>query len=503
MYLYNLAEDSLTQLTDDIYWDSDAKFAPDGRSVVFASDRTTGGREGCRNLFSLDLESGIIEQLTWGAYNDGTPSYSSDGNWILFRSTRHGIPNMYALDSLGNLYRVGSFTAGIFDPSFGPDDDRLIFSAYERGGIRAYSINFSDTLLVPLDNTPLEHIAWAPQMISGSKTQANYAYNNEFSFDVAQSAVAYDAFYGALGGFQMAYSDILGNHQYYFLLYNNSTVRSDFLSSFNVGLTYINREGRVNIGGGIFHLFDEYYNRRDGDYDERQFGGLFLVSYPFSRFRRVEFTSVLRKSERSFFPLDSTRHAILSTNFVSYVKDNSLWDISGPIDGTRYNVTLGLTYDLRSGRSFAKIASVDFRKYIRLGRSSAFATRIFGFMSSGVEPQRLYLGGSWSLRGYDRREFYGRKVALWSNELRFPLIDNLFIGFPLAKIGFSGIRGAIFWDTGSAWDDKFEQFYGSIGFGARVALGYMAVLRFDLSRPTDYRKISDKWDFDFFFGWNF
>ncbi len=503
LYVFNLAEDSLTQLTDDIYWDSDAEFAPDGRSLVFASDRTTDGDEGPHNLFTLDLNSGELNQLTWGPHRDGTPSYSSDGRWILFRSTRHGVPNMYVLDSLGNLYRVGSFSAGILDPSFGPDDDRLIFSAYEKGGIRAYSIAFDDSLLVPMENEPTEHVAWVPRMISGRKTEANYSYSNEFSFDVAQSAVAYDAFYGSVGGFQVAYSDILGNHQYYFLLYNNSTVRSDFLSSFNVGLTYINREGRINVGGGVFHLFDEYYNRQDGYFDERQFGGLFLVSYPFSRFRRVELTSVFRKSERNFFLFDSTRHAILSTNFISYVKDNSLWDITGPLDGTRYNVTLGLTYDIRTGRSFAQIASVDFRKYIRLGRSSAFASRIFGFASTGEEPQRLYLGGSWSMRGYDRREFYGRKVALWSNELRFPLIDNLYIGFPLAKIGFSGIRGAIFWDTGNAWDDEFDRFFGSVGFGARVALGYMAVLRFDLARPTDYRKFAENWDFDFFFGWNF
>jgi hypothetical protein len=70
-------------------------------------------------------------------------------------------------------------------------------------------------------------------------------------------------------------------------------------------------------------------------------------------------------------------------------------------------------------------------------------------------------------------------------------------------MGFRGIRGALFFDVGSAWDNDFDQFYGSFGSGVRVALGYVVVLRFDFSRRTDFVKISPTTDFDFFFGWNF
>ena len=115
----------------------------------------------------------------------------------------------------------------------------------------------------------------------------------------------------------------------------------------------------------------------------------------------------------------------------------------------------------------------------------------------------LYLGGSWSLRGYDRRAFYGRHVVLASNELRYPLINNLSIGFPFGKISFHAIRGALFFDAGNAWEDEFDQLYGSFGIGARISLGYVMVLRFDISRTTDFETISRKTDFDFFFGWSF
>ena len=66
---------------------------------------------------------------------------------------------------------------------------------------------------------------------------------------------------------------------------------------------------------------------------------------------------------------------------------------------------------------------------------------------------------------------YNRNVLFASNELRFPLIDNLLIGFPFGGLGFRGIRGALFFDVGSAWDDEFDQFLGSFGTGFRVSLG--------------------------------
>jgi outer membrane protein assembly factor BamA len=138
-----------------------------------------------------------------------------------------------------------------------------------------------------------------------------------------------------------------------------------------------------------------------------------------------------------------------------------------------------------------------------LGRHSALALRLFGFSSTGLEPQRLYLGGSWSLRGFSRRAFYGRHLILSSTELRFPLIDNLSIRFPMATLGFQAIRGAFFFDVGNAWNDQFGRLRGSFGIGARVGLGYLAVLRFDLARTTDFRTLAPSNKFDFFFGWNF
>ena len=115
------------------------------------------------------------------------------------------------------------------------------------------------------------------------------------------------------------------------------------------------------------------------------------------------------------------------------------------------------------------------------------------------------------MRGYDRRRFYNRNIVFSSNELRYPLIDNLHIGFPIGGIGFQAIRGAIFFDAGYITDDKFHFFddvffdklLGSFGTGFRVSLGRFIVLRFDFARTTNFKTVDPHTDFDFFFGWNF
>jgi Tol biopolymer transport system component len=515
LYLYDLEGDTLTRLTDDVYEEKDPSWSPDGKQIAFVSDRGPGGEEGYLNLFLLTLPENEIIPLTSGAQQDLAPDWSSDGKRLVFSSDRNGSYDLYLLslhpekDSSG-VSRLTSFLTGAFDPSFSPDDRTLFFTAYEKYSFQIHKMSLdsqtvtyaelSDPLSLPL---PASQPAWRPKKLQGDQESSSAKYKNRFSFDIAQSVISYDAVYGTVGGFQGAFTDMLGNHQYFFLVGNNARTTDDFLSSFNFGLTYINRTHRLNYGFGLFHLKDEYYDEFQGFYTERQYGGLALASYPLSKFNRVDASFFLRQSDRDVHIQDRERKALLSTNYISWIWDTSLWDYVGPIDGTRINLTLGLTLNLNDREAYNRLVLGDLRKYIRIRKNSCFAVRLMGFSSSGDEPQRLYLGGSWSLRGYDRRAFYGRHVVLASNELRYPLIDNLSIGFPFGKISFHAIRGALFFDAGNAWEDEFDQLFGSFGIGARISLGYVMVLRFDISRTTDFETISRKTDFDFFFGWNF
>lgn len=498
LYHLSLKDSTLYRLTDDIYFETDPTVMPNG-DVVFASDRSGPGQKGFTNLFRWQKSDREIIPLTYGSYHDQAPLATKYG--IMFASDRHETSNIYLLRDNGQLARVTDFVTGAFDPVV--RDDKLYFTAFQDFGFSIFAQDIDTSTFVPVESEPVAYTAWSPETLPGEYEEGVLDYSTDFSLDIAQSAIAYDALVGTIGGFQTVVSDVLGNELYYVLISNTASTKDDFVEAFNVGITYVNKTRRLNYGYGIYHLYDEYYDDYDGLFSERQTGVIGLLSYPISKFTRIETSMFARHSYKQLYLFEKDRHAILSTNYISYVHDNSLWDVSGPIDGQRYNFTVGLTTDFYSGRIFNRLAYVDFRNYLRLGKYSAFATRLFGFTSSGVEPQRIYLGGSWSLRGYDRREFYSRNVILISNELRFPLIDALYIGFPFGRIGFRAIRGALFVDAGSGWNDKFERMYGSVGVGARVSLGYLMVLRFDLAKRTDFTSFENGAHFDFFFGWNF
>ena len=501
IYLLSLHDGKLDTVTSDLYYDIDPTFTADGNGVVFVSDRGAQGAEGALNLYRIDLDSKVVTQLTFGKYRDESPDATELG--IYFSSDREGTFNLYRLGSDGYLTRQSTYVTAALSPRLSSDGTRLVYTGYQDQSYQIYEMKLPKDPVLVEQPVAMGNGGWQPPLISSKYSQATVKYESDFSLDVAQSSIAYDPVYGSIGGLQVASSDILGNKAWYFLLTNTAETNDDILSSFNVGVTYINKEKQLNWGVGAYHLYDEYYNDHDQYYFERQAGGVSLFSYPLSKFHRLEFITYARYSKRDRRYGLSDREAFLMTNYLRWVYDNALWDISGPIEGRRYAVSVGITESINSPRVYNRQLSADFRHYFRLGKYSAFANRLFAYSSSGLEPQRIYFGGSWSFRGYDRRQWYTRHVLFASNELRFPLIDDLLIGFPFGGLGFQGIRGALFFDVGSAWDDHFDQFYGSFGTGFRVNLGYVVVLRFDFTRTTDFKEISNKTDFDFFFGWNF
>nr|MBN2276296.1 PD40 domain-containing protein [candidate division Zixibacteria bacterium] len=510
IYTLNLLTGDLQSVTNDLYYDTDPAFNQSGDSIIFASDRCLYGDKGAVNLYKVPFDGGTPIQITSGNWRDASPDVSENG--IYFSSDRDGAYNIYRLNEDGSINKITSLLTGAYDPRLTPDRKNIIFSGYQDFSFHIYRQSVQDSILLAADTPPAGKVFWKPGMLNNDYLRSSVKYHTEYSFDIAQSALSFDPVYGALGGLQVALSDMLGDYTIYFLLTNTAETKDDILSSFNAAVTYINKKNRLNWGLGAFHFYDDnYYNDYEGYYSERQVGGLVYVNYPISRFNRIETSTYLRYSRKDMWMFQYLRRAALMTNYVSFVSDNSLWDISGPIEGHRYNLTFGLTTRLDEGRQYNRIGLVDLRHYFRLGKYSAFATRMFGYSSSGVEPQRLYFGGSWSFRGYERREFYVRNIVFNSNELRFPLIDNLMIGFPFGGIGFQAIRGAIFFDAGYLSDREFhfldDEFFdrliGSYGAGFRIALGRMVVLRFDFAKTTNFAKTAPGTNFEFFFGWNF
>jgi len=65
--------------------DRQPAFSPDGRRIVFSSDRS-----GSLDLWSLDVATGAVRRLTFDAADDWDPHWSPDGKHLLWSSNRGG-----------------------------------------------------------------------------------------------------------------------------------------------------------------------------------------------------------------------------------------------------------------------------------------------------------------------------------------------------------------------------------------------------------------------------
>jgi len=518
LYIFEPETNNLRRLTNDYYDDADPCFSPDGRYIVFSSDRTSFGDKNIHNLFIYDLETNKINYLTHGEHNDVSPNFSEDGKRIVYASESNNTSNIWVMEFDTILIkcrtkRITNFTTAGFDPKW-CGNDRIVFSNYEKGMM---TIRMIDKIFPEKDSVinRIDIVAnytenqWSQGKISGDNKQQKIKYNKRFSFDVATTDIVADPVFGTFAGGALSLSDILGNEKYYFLIYNNASYDVDFWKSFNIAISKISLEKRLNYAYGVFHLSGRRYDLRESDYSyfERIYGGYASFSYPLSTFKRIEITTNLSESEKDVDFLDNRRSLLLS-NSISFVRDNSLWWYTGPIDGERFNLTLGYTTDLENSNENFYSVLLDYRKYFRISKFVSLAARGQFFMNDGKYARRYFMGGSWSLRGWSWLSMRGTKLWQTNAELRFPLLDLLALRFPLGiNLEFPAIRGAIFFDAGNTWDnsDNYYETKGSIGAGLRINILRFLVLRYDIGKriENNFTKLQGSLFQQFFFGWDF
>jgi outer membrane protein assembly factor BamA len=299
----------------------------------------------------------------------------------------------------------------------------------------------------------------------------------------------------------------MSDDRYLFAIYNTAQFQSEFLKNINVARSRINMKSRTNYAYGIFHYSGRRYDIRESDdfFYERSFGGFFTLIYPLSTFKRLEANITIANSDKEFDFSFSPRKSLLLSNTFSFVHDNTLWGPTGPLDGSRFRLLLGYTSDIKYSNENYYSLITDYRHYFRLSYRTALAARGAIFINEGKNSRRYFGGGSWDLRGWPRWSVRGEKMWLSSVELRFPLLDNIGFNFPFFGLNFTNVRGAIFFDAGSAWDDRYIETLGSLGCGIRVNFFNAIVFRYDFGKKIedDFKRFQPRWFWQFFFGWDF
>lgn len=522
LYRMSLPDGSLERLTEDRYQDLDPSVSPDGRRIVFASDRTAGGLDDAVNLFVMDLETRAIQQITYGAWVDETPRWIEE-NKILFTSGRDGVLNAFSVDTLGNGRRETSAWTGAFDAAPVPGRDAYLVGGFQNLYLSVYlypadTLGRSETFAL---TTPPAHSEWSwPLGEGGAITAAkSQPYARKYNLDFAAGEFAYAPRIGTAQGATFLVSDMLSDNLFFFNLstYQGRQFRSLWENISILGL-YMNQSSRINWGVGAYRFKgNQYAGDFEVAYTENVVGAFGMARYPLSRFARVEATLQVQHSDRFDFTLpveNPQRKGWIASQYVSFVHDNTLWTTTGPIDGHRYAFTQGIASDFTNARFDSHTSIADLRQYVRLSRRSALAFRAVGFYSGGDRPERINLGGTLALRGYPLFGYIlGSEAWMLNNELRFPLLDYLTLGTPVGAARFPDFQGAFFFDMGRAgYHAENRALLGSYGVSFRWPVFQGLVLRLDWGRrftDNNYRGYGLREDqtgrsfVQFFFGYNY
>ncbi|MGB8658747.1 MAG: BamA/TamA family outer membrane protein [Candidatus Zixiibacteriota bacterium] len=592
LYTCEIGTRKLTRLTDDDYDDEDPSFSPDGRSIAFSSDRpqkasddSSGYKYGHFGLYLLELGSWKITPVTSDEGNSISPSWSPDGKKICFVSNRNGINNLYVLDlDSTTIEPITNVLAGCFYPSWSTEGDKIAFSGFQKGGWDVFLIKDikpavakgdslsktlylltlgKDTTSTRIDTTKKEptpeKVDFSSYVFKAGKSEldsltevmerkktppekkdtmvyklpngeyAEHKYKLKFSPDLVSGGLTYDTFFGFQGQSSIVISDMLGDHSFGLATDIVNTIDQ---SNFQLSYQYSGR--RPNVGVAILHTKYYYVDNLNRLFSDRVYGALGYLSYPFSKFTRVELDATQISVDRKYYdpnPItsaydDRSVKALIAT--LSWINDTVIWGFTGPINGSRsllsyeyapYVTPRSLTYGA---------ALMDYRRYFHFLKSYDFVFRLTSGFSHGRDQKTFFLGGvsNWigpslgsgdiyglnslyfgnivtPLRGYRYFDVSGSKFFLSNFELRYPFIEHLIMKFPL-PLTLHYISGAMFYDMGAAWDEtkkfkggtsvdhtRLKDIKAGFGFGARANLG-LFVLRYDAGWATDFDRVSAK-----------
>jgi hypothetical protein len=536
LYMFNVSGHSVTQLTDDWHSDVQPKWSGDGTHIVFVSDRPAHGRQYDQKSLQicfLNARNNDIQVLDifHGAENFN-PVFAPDDQSVYFLSNRDGFRNLYSIELYsGDIYQLTDYFTGIsgitaYSPAFSVSRESgdvcytyyaksrySIYlspsTAFERRRVMTQEVNFAagtlppDQRLFDIVNRSVPTIAFHPRNELDAPSQP---YRPRLSLEyignevgVGVSTGGFGTRTGMAGAVNMLFGDMLGYHRMFAGVSLNGQIYD-----FGGQVAYLNQRRRVNWGASVSHI--PYRSAfmgvrpdsvitggdtlltdnvtltvvRTFESNASLFSYLILntrqrleagigysaYSMRIDRYQTQYYFGVPIEEEHD--KLDAPEGYNLGNGYAAYVFDNSYFGLTSPLRGKRYRMEVEKTYDKLDYHSYL----LDYRQYLFMNPTSlAFRFMHAGRYGSDAENSLLYplsfayptltRGNSLdNIRGYANTEtgefsinqIYGSRILVGNVEWRIPLTGPERLA--LFKSGIFFTELSLFADAGVAWDSS-------------------------------------------------
>ena len=458
------------------------RFSPDGRSI--AASRLVPG--GWLDVVLVDPLTGAVEHLTHDRAKDVEPTWTPDGRAVVFRSDRDGVSNLHAVRLADRaLLRVTNVLGGAFHPSISPDGRFVAFARYSSPGydvaVAPFDLEaavvadaFTDLHPAPRADPPPAEAPTEPYRPWSTLWPRYWSPWIESSDDETRIGVV-------TGG-----SDALSRHVW--LLRSTYGVESERVNA--SGYYFYNRFRPTLLVAGQ----DTARPSQGGTIRTREMS--VQASVPLRRtIRSLQWLSLgyLRRVEES--PNDRVSEGGIESAWTFSSARSYPFSIS-PSDGCQLRLAwLHEAESLGGERSLDKLTA-EARHYLRLfGARDVLAVHLAAGTTLGAADfEDSFAVGGYSdgnvveqtnhavLRGFDQNQFTGRRHAAANLEYRFPLFSPQ-RGWRSVPVFLRHFRGTLFFDAAHAWSQEFR--VEDVKTAAGASLGLDTALGFTLPATAE------------------
>jgi len=504
--------------------------SPDGQWI--AATRWTKGHH---DIVLLDIHGNLICEVTHDRALDFAPSWSANGQWLVWASDRSGIPNILAAKvdngQISSPVMLTNLRTGATYPSIDPSGRWLYFSGYHVDGWEIERIPFNPTAAPPalytdsthttaeIANRPRGRATGPVRAYSPLETLRPYYWMPLWDEPIAvpahrkgETSIPRTEVLGASIGARTSGIDLVHRHSYNVGARIFLPVKSSSSGRATGNLSYrYNGLGNPSLGLSLSQDWDEdgarlYRESTDAptetffvlERERRASGSMtlvkpkarsgvsFTVSGGLVREDREALDSALRKTHR--FRLDDPRSTLgeLSVRFSATNARSSAFQM-GQATGTSFSVRVRRRHDLSPASNDRSVDDIrgTIRTYARLphwfpGRQFAapvLALRASAGASRGPGSDNSYfdIGGAepitFPARGYDTSTRSGQHAWSASLEYRAPLALEN-RGLRAWPIHYNRIFWTFFADAANTYGSDTSQSRPLLSAGTEIIIDY-------------------------------